>query len=115
MVDSRTLHACQASNLLKTHPSLVHRYTKHLLGKTPEHPWIKRNEVFYTSPVVADSRGTAAVTFGNATVPAVELVSWLLAEAKEAARHHTKVTVDGQCAVPVPRARVRMGWLTGLV
>ncbi len=86
----------QASNLLKTHPSLVHRYTKHLLGKTPDHPWLKRNDHFYTSPIVADSRGTAAVTFGNATVPAVELVSWLLAEAKEAARHHAKVTIEGQ-------------------
>ena len=86
---------------LKQNPALVQRFSKHLLGKTPDHPWIKRNAAFYTSPIAADSRGTAAHVLGNETIPTVQLVSWLLMEAKDAAKHHTKSSVvDAVISVP---------------
>ncbi len=90
-----------AESLLKQYPELVQRYSKHLLGKKPDHPWIKRNGNFYTTPIVADARGTAAVQMGNATVPALEIVAWLFKQAREAARHHVRVgVVDAVIAVP---------------
>ncbi len=92
-----------AESLLKAYPTLVQRYTKHLLGRRPDHPWIVKNKDFFTTPVLADSRGTAALPMGtnNSVVPALEIVSWLFKEAREAARHHARASVvSAVIAVP---------------
>jgi hypoxia up-regulated 1 len=92
-----------AEALLKAYPNLVQRYSKHLLGRRPDHPWIVRNKDFFTTEIVADSRGTAAVPMGvnQTAVPALEIISWLFKEAKEAARHHVRASVvSAVIAVP---------------
>lgn len=85
----------------KSQPKMVGRFTKHLLGRTVEHPWVKRNAHFFTTPLVSDARGTAGQQLGSVSLSATELVSWLLIEAKEAARHHTKVSIE-DAVITVP-------------
>lgn len=101
MKDGDRVFSAGAASLLKAHPELVQRYSKYLLARSPEHPWIRRNARFYTTEIATDTRGTAAVKMGNSTVPALEIVSWLFKEARAAATHHAGYAVyDAVVAVP---------------
>jgi hypothetical protein len=79
--NERTFSA-SASSVLKSYPTLVQRYTKHLLARSNTHPWVKRNADFFTTEISKDARGSAAVPLGNRTVSAVEVISWLLKEVR---------------------------------